>query len=72
MTKTYLFYSAGSIPGIAGIFAGVAVEVDEASNTIVNTSPLNGSGAETTTATSSEVQESTPQQPSSDPEPAKE
>jgi hypothetical protein len=40
MTTTYYFYSAGSIPGIPGIFAGVAVEVDEAGREILNVSPL--------------------------------
>ena len=40
MTTTYYFYSAGSIPGIPGIFAGVAVEVDEAGREILSISPL--------------------------------
>lgn len=40
MTTTYYFYSAGSIPGIPGIFAGVAVEVNEAHNAILSITPL--------------------------------
>ena len=62
----YRFYTAGSIPGIAGIFAGVAVEVDDASNTILDIVPL-ASGKEMTTSQAKQVEESQPQSPSETP-----
>jgi hypothetical protein len=59
----YRFYTAGSIPGIAGIFAGVVVDVDETSNEILTISPLAplDAGAETTTSVNPQVETPQPQ-----------
>lgn len=40
MTTTYYFYSAGALPIIGGIYAGVAVEVNEAHNAILSITTL--------------------------------
>lgn len=40
MTTTYYFHSAGALPIIGGIYAGVAVEVDEAHTQILSITPL--------------------------------
>lgn len=37
---TYHFYTAGALPIIGGIYAGVAVEVDEAHTKIIAITPL--------------------------------
>ncbi len=44
MTTKYHFYRAGSIPGIPGIFAGVVVTVNEATNEIIEIAPLHQAG----------------------------
>lgn len=39
-TTTYYFYQASALPIIGGIYAGVAVEVNEAHNEILSITPL--------------------------------
>lgn len=36
----YYFYQAGALPVLGGIYAGVAVEVDEAHTQVLRVSPL--------------------------------
>lgn len=40
MTTTYYFHSAGALPIIGGIYAGVAVEVDDDHTQILSITPL--------------------------------
>lgn len=42
----YHFYSAGALPIIGGIYAGVAVEVDDAHTQILNITPLSSNPPE--------------------------
>jgi len=39
-TTKYHCHTASSIPGVAGIYAGVIVEVDDTTNAIVSVTPL--------------------------------
>ena len=36
----WTFYQSGSIPGVPGTFAGVSVDVDEATNVVRSITPL--------------------------------
>lgn len=57
----YRFYQAGFIPGVPGIFAGVVVEVDDVTNEIISTTPLNDP--------SLSIAEPPPSEPAPDPTP---
>ncbi len=64
----YHFYQAGSIPGVAGIFAGVVVEVDDVTREIRSVVPLGAaSGQDTTISPGPAVETSQPQTPPSIP-----